>query len=110
MSYGAGLCQVLRNHTFVGMANSGLTLLQYQTKLYLADLSHLTYDLFYQQVCSYLSSPISVQFTHSLPSAHCYTVITILGGIMRTWQHLPGMGVQITGAEQIRTFQRDSAG
>lgn len=84
MSFGTGLCQVLRNHTFVGMANSGLALLQYQTKLYLADLSHLTYDLFYQQVSSHVSSPLSVHFTLSSPSAHCYTAITILGGIIRT--------------------------
>ena len=46
----AGLCEILRQHSFVGMAEAGLGLLQHQTQLYLADLSRLSYDLFYQQV------------------------------------------------------------
>ena len=46
----AGLCEILRNHTYVGMADDTLALVQHQTRLYLADAYQLSRDLFYQQV------------------------------------------------------------
>ncbi len=46
----AGLCDILRNHTYVGMADDTLALIQHQTRLYLADANQLSRDLFYQQV------------------------------------------------------------
>jgi DNA mismatch repair protein MLH1 len=49
-SMSAGLCDILRNHTYVGMADDTLALIQHQTRLYLADANQLSRDLFYQQV------------------------------------------------------------
>ena len=49
-SVDAGLWDILRNHTYVGMADDTLALVQHQTRLYLADAYQLSRDLFYQQV------------------------------------------------------------
>lgn len=46
----AGLCEVLRKHTFVGMADETLALLQHGTRLYLLNVANLSKDMFYQQV------------------------------------------------------------
>ena len=46
----AGLADLLRNHTYVGMADDTLALVQHQTKLYLVDAYQLSHDLFFQQV------------------------------------------------------------
>lgn len=45
----AGLAEVLRSPTFVGMADSTRALLQCGTRLYLADMAPVTRDMFYQQ-------------------------------------------------------------
>ena len=47
----AGLSEVLRKHTFVGMADETLALLQHTTRLYLLNVANLSKDMFYQQVC-----------------------------------------------------------
>ena len=46
----AGLSEVLRKHTYVGMADETLALLQHGTRLYLFNLASLSKDMFYQQV------------------------------------------------------------
>ena len=48
--YRAGLCDILRNHTYVGMADDTLALVQHQTKLYLVNAHQLSCDMFCQQV------------------------------------------------------------
>jgi len=65
----SGLSEVLRKHTYVGMADETLALLQHGTRLYLLNVAALSKDMFYQQVsrmhtaaaaaaaaCSYLIS------------------------------------------------------
>ena len=54
----AGLSDVLRKHTYVGMADETLALLQHGTRLYLLDIANLSKDMFYQQVqtCSCCST------------------------------------------------------
>ncbi len=65
----SGLSEVLRKHTYVGMADDTLALLQHGTRLYLLNVAALSRDMFYQQVsrmhiaaaaaaaaCSYLIS------------------------------------------------------
>ncbi len=68
----SGLSEVLRKHTYVGMADETLALLQHGTRLYLLNVAALSRDMFYQQVsrmhiaaaaaaaaaaaCSYLTS------------------------------------------------------
>lgn len=47
----AGLSEVLRQHTFVGMADETLALLQHSTRLYILNVANLSKDMFYQQVC-----------------------------------------------------------
>ena len=46
----AGLSEVLRQHTFVGMADETLALLQHSTRLYILNVANLSKDMFYQQV------------------------------------------------------------
>lgn len=46
----AGLLDLIRSHTFVGMADSSLALVQHGTRLHLADLTLATREMFYQQV------------------------------------------------------------
>ena len=46
----AGLSEVLRRHTYVGMADETLALLQHGTRLYLLNVAALSKDMFYQQV------------------------------------------------------------
>ena len=46
----AGLSEVLRKHTYVGMADETLALLQHGTRLYLLNVAALSKDMFYQQV------------------------------------------------------------
>ena len=46
----SGLSEVLRMHTYVGMADETLALLQHGTRLYLLDVAALSSDMFYQQV------------------------------------------------------------
>ena len=53
----AGLTEVLRKHTFVGMADETLALLQHSTRLYLLNIANLSKDMFYQQVCPLIHSP-----------------------------------------------------
>ncbi|KAG2444840.1 hypothetical protein HXX76_001581 [Chlamydomonas incerta] len=43
-----GLSDLLREHTFVGMADGSLALLQHGTRLYLVDVGALSCDLYYQ--------------------------------------------------------------
>ena len=49
-----GLSEVLRKHTYVGMADETLALLQHGTRLYLLNVAALSKDMFYQQVCTLL--------------------------------------------------------
>lgn len=42
---------MLRQHTFVGMADETLALLQHSTRLYILNVANLSKDMFYQQVC-----------------------------------------------------------
>ena len=53
----AGLADVLRKHTFVGMADETLALLQHGTRLYLLNVAALSKDMFYQQVCLCYPAP-----------------------------------------------------
>lgn len=46
---GAGLTEMMRGHTFVGMADATLALVQGGTRLFLLDATALSRDLFYQQ-------------------------------------------------------------
>lgn len=46
----SGLSEVLRKHTYVGMADETLALLQHGTRLYLLNVAALSRDMFYQQV------------------------------------------------------------
>ncbi len=46
----SGLSEVLRKHTYVGMADETLALLQHGTRLYLLNVAALSKDMFYQQV------------------------------------------------------------
>ena len=41
---------MLRQHTFVGMADETLALLQHSTRLYILNVANLSKDMFYQQV------------------------------------------------------------
>ncbi len=80
----AGLSEVLRKRTYVGMADETLALLQHGTRLYLLNVAALSKDMFYQQVsrmhtaaaaaaavaaCSYLISysPHSLCFSVDAP-------------------------------------------
>lgn len=46
----AGLLEIIRKHTYVGMADETHALLQHGTRLYLLDVAELSRDMFYQQV------------------------------------------------------------
>ncbi|CAG9465542.1 unnamed protein product [Pedinophyceae sp. YPF-701] len=46
----AGLAEIVRENTFVGLVEPSLALLQHKTKLLLVDMAALTKDMFYQQV------------------------------------------------------------
>lgn len=46
---GPGLTEMLRGHTYVGMADDTLALVQGGTRLFLLDVTALSRDLFYQQ-------------------------------------------------------------
>ena len=50
MTVFAGLSEVLRKHTFVGMADETLALLQHGTRLYLLNVATLSKEMFYEQV------------------------------------------------------------
>lgn len=43
---------IVRKHTYVGMADETHALLQHGTRLYLLNVSNLSRDMFYQQVCA----------------------------------------------------------
>ncbi|KAK9813170.1 hypothetical protein WJX72_010077 [[Myrmecia] bisecta] len=45
-----GMTEIIRKHTYVGMADNTLGLLQHGTRLYLVDVAVLTRDMFYLQV------------------------------------------------------------
>ncbi|KAG2448592.1 hypothetical protein HYH02_006483 [Chlamydomonas schloesseri] len=53
-----GLGDLLREHTFVGMADGSLALLQHGTRLYLADVGALSGDLFYQLALARWEQPL----------------------------------------------------
>ena len=63
----AGLSEVLRKHTYVGMADETLALLQHGTRLYLLNVATLSKDMFYQQVCILLChyNPECLAMQHS---------------------------------------------
>jgi hypothetical protein len=46
----AGLLDMIQNHTFVGMADATLALIQHGTRLYLVDTTAITREMHYQQV------------------------------------------------------------
>lgn len=48
----AGLSEVIKSHTFVGMADEIKALIQHGTRLYLANTTRITQEMFYQQVRS----------------------------------------------------------
>lgn len=45
---------MIRNHTYVGLADATLALIQHGTRLYLVDTTTVTEEMFYQQVISFL--------------------------------------------------------
>ena len=47
---------MMRGHTFVGMADDALALMQGGTRLFLLDVTALSRDLFYQQALPWRSS------------------------------------------------------
>ena len=47
----AGLMDIIRKHTYVGMSDETHVLLQHGTRLYLVDVANFSRDMFYQQVC-----------------------------------------------------------
>jgi DNA mismatch repair protein MLH1 len=63
------LAEVLRQHTYIGVADERRIMLQHQTKLYLLDVTVLSRDMFFQQVfrrfggfdCLRLSEPASLE-------------------------------------------------
>ena len=59
----AGLLEIIRKHTYVGMADETHALLQHGTRLYLLDVAELSRDMFYQQV-----SPEHRPGFHNCPS------------------------------------------
>ena len=65
---------MLRKHTFVGMADETLALLQHGTHLYLLNIANLSKDMFYQQVCLSIRSSafvLPLDFVHTLPVRLC---------------------------------------
>lgn len=62
-----GLLEVLRNHTYVGMADGSLALVQHQTKLYLLDTETLSRDMMYQQVLRRFEHFNKIQFSIPAP-------------------------------------------
>ena len=46
----AGLLDMIQNHTFVGLADATLALIQHGTRLYLMDTTAITKEMLYQQV------------------------------------------------------------
>ncbi len=76
----SGLSEVLRKHTYVGMADETLALLQHGTRLYLLNVAALSKDMFYQQVSRMntaaavvASAACSCPISYSLPSL-CFGV------------------------------------
>ena len=63
------LAEVLRQHTYIGVADERRIMLQHQTKLYLLDVTVLSRDMFFQQVfrrfggfdCLRLSEPARLE-------------------------------------------------
>lgn len=53
--------EMVQNHTFVGMADSILGLLQHGTRLYLANTTAITREMFYQQVIA-IRVPTAMQY------------------------------------------------
>ncbi|GIL50895.1 hypothetical protein Vafri_6861 [Volvox africanus] len=56
----AGLGELLREHTFVGVADGSLVLLQHGTRLYLMDVGTLSRDMFYQLALRRWEQPLSL--------------------------------------------------
>lgn len=58
-----GLCQTMREHTFVGHVKANSVLLQHRTKLMLVNVSTLSADFMYQQaITNYMSfNKISIE-------------------------------------------------
>ncbi|GLI60652.1 hypothetical protein VaNZ11_002852 [Volvox africanus] len=56
----AGLGELLREHTFVGVADGSLVLLQHSTRLYLMDVGTLSRDMFYQLALRRWEQPLSL--------------------------------------------------
>ncbi|EFJ45006.1 hypothetical protein VOLCADRAFT_94705 [Volvox carteri f. nagariensis] len=56
----SGLGELLREHTFVGMADGSLALLQHGTRLYLVDVGTLSRDMFYQLALRRWEQPLKL--------------------------------------------------
>ena len=61
LSVFAGLTEIIKSHTFVGMADDTLALIQHGTRLLLANISLISKAMFYQQVWSAM-----IDFAHCI--------------------------------------------
>eukprot|EP00775_Hariotina_reticulata_P009980 gene9981-10135_t len=86
--------QVLRNHTWVGMADDRLALLQHSTQLYLVDVGALSKDLFYQMLLTRWQSCQVMQLAQPLPVQQLMTAALQLEEAAGRWQAGPGASKQ----------------
>ncbi|KAF8068255.1 Mlh1 [Scenedesmus sp. PABB004] len=82
--------QLFRSHTWVGMADDRLALLQHGTRLYLVDVAAVSEDLFYQLALAHWEAPRVARLAAPLPVARLMDAALTLEQAAGRWQPEPG--------------------
>ncbi|KAL3158286.1 DNA mismatch repair protein [Trebouxia sp. C0009 RCD-2024] len=102
-----GLSEVLRQHTFVGMADETLALLQHSTRLYILNVANLSKDMFYQQALRRFESMSSIQISGAASIADLAGLAVELEQQAEAWREMDGSKEEV--APLIQQLLQDKA-
>ncbi|KAL0034722.1 hypothetical protein WJX77_003881 [Trebouxia sp. C0004] len=102
-----GLSEVLRKHTYVGMADETLALLQHGTRLYLLNVAALSRDMFYQQALRRFDNMSSIKIHGAAKIADLAMLAVELEEDAGTWREMDGSKEEV--APLIQQLLQDKA-
>lgn len=102
-----GLSEVLRKHTYVGMADETLALLQHGTRLYLLNVAALSRDMFYQQALRRFDNMSSIKINGAAKIADLAMLAVELEEDAGTWREMDGSKEDV--APLIQQLLQDKA-
>ncbi|KAI3434419.1 hypothetical protein D9Q98_002497 [Chlorella vulgaris] len=106
----AGVLDILRGLTWVGLADATLALVQHGTRLYLLDVQRLSADMFYQQVLRRFGAFQRIQLQPPLPVEGLAVAALEAQEVLGHWQDSAEAGTKEEVASLLAQLLRQKAG